>query len=158
MRKCNLARPRLGDSVGLRSYNLQGQGLKFLLPTKTSRVWAQLWGRSAVRRRVGSQVSFSRWSDFSSWLTLVWLWSFIYSPCHLTLVTWQAWKTCFLMGGGESWHAWVMLASDLIVFVAFFSQRGRLSMLLVGAWDFLCQVQTQIPTQIPFILVWQWHV
>src|SRR5713101_7724358 len=42
-----------------------------LLPTKTSRVWAQLWGRSAVRRRVGSQVSFSRWSDFSSRLTLV---------------------------------------------------------------------------------------
>ena len=63
------------------------------------------------------------------------------------------------MGGGESWHAWVMLASDLIVFVAFFSQHGRrLSMLLVGAWDFRWQVQTQIPTQIPFILVWWWHV
>ncbi len=64
------------------------------------------------------------------------------------------------MGGGESWHARVMLGSDLIVFVAFFSQRGCLSTLLVGAWDFRwqVQVQTQIPTQIPFILVWRWHV
>jgi hypothetical protein len=42
-----------------------------LLPTKTSRLWTQLWGMSAVRLRAGSQVSFTRWRDSLSRLTLV---------------------------------------------------------------------------------------
>ena len=45
--------------------------LYILLPTKTSQLWIQLWGMSADRWRVGSQVVCTCRRDFSSRLTLV---------------------------------------------------------------------------------------